>query len=175
MRSNVTRHAECFLVSNTHSIVNVWQAELKIVRKAVEANAFHDRIDLVSSPGTFCFGRTVQHAVFDAVVHARAQGIRRNDQRLLIAVLFARSPLNIGRDARQGAPGAGTRHERIEVAARLLPNFGSSVVVMRPEIRLGLELVREKGPCIGLIVVRLPRQSTRTRFVDKLGKQSRRT
>ena len=43
------------------------------------------------------------------------------------------------------------------------------MVVMRPEVRLGLELVREKGPCIGLIVIRLPRQSTRTRFVDKLG------
>lgn len=175
MCCNVPRHAERFLVSDTHSIVNVRQAKLKVVRKAVEANALHDRIDLVPSPRAFCLGRTVQHAVFDAVVHARAQRIRCNDQRLLIVVLLACSPLDIGRDTRQGASGAGPRHERVEVAARLLPNFRPSMVVMRPEVRLGLELVREKGPCIGFIVIRLPRQSTRTRFVDKLGEQGGRT
>jgi hypothetical protein len=70
-------HSKGLIVCHSDSVVDELSSYFKVVRDTVDADAFHDGVDLMPSPGPFSFFRVEHNAVLHFIEQAASLGISK--------------------------------------------------------------------------------------------------
>ena len=142
-------HADGLLVRHADRIINEFSPNFKVVRDAVDADAFHNSVDLLSPARSFSFLGIKHDPVLDFIEQAAALGVSK-DHFQIWQFRFQKQ-----RNTRYSAACASTADESVDKATRLLIDLWSSASIVGAPVGLRFELIGEKSSTWFVGVIRV--------------------